>query len=55
MPRYDGTRDVTPKYVRRMLHVPPFYAITSTLKRETKRNREEMPHDDETRQTSGQL
>ena len=52
MPRYESTRDVTPMYLRRMLNVPPFHAMTRPLKRDTKCYQEEMQNDDEKRQTS---
>merc|ERR1712218_322686 len=52
MPRYDTTRDVPPMYLRRMLNVPPFYAMTRPLKRDTKCYQEETQNDDEKRQTS---
>ena len=49
MPRYDSTRDVTPKYSRRMLNVPQFHAIRRPLKADTKRYQEETQNDDEIR------
>ena len=51
-PRYDSTRDVTRKYLRRMLNVPPVYAIKRQLRRDTKPYQEEIQNGDETRQTS---
>ena len=52
MPRYDSTRDVTPKYIRRMLNVLPVYAVTRRLKKDTKRYQEEVQNDDEIGRTS---
>ena len=52
MPKYDSTRDVTPKYIRRMLNVLPVYAETRPLKEDAMRYQEEAQNDDEIRRTS---
>ena len=52
MPRYDSARDVTPKYKRRMLNVLPVYAVTRQLKRDAKRDQEDVQNHDEIRRTS---
>ena len=52
MPEYDDTRDVTPKYIRRMLNVLPFDAATRQLKRDAKSHQEEAQNDDEIRRAS---
>ena len=52
MTEYDSTRDVTPKYIRRMLNVLPFHALTRPLKRDEKRYQEEAQSNAEMKRTS---
>ena len=52
MPKYDSTRDVTPKYIRRMLNVLPVYAVKRPLKTDAMRYQEEVQNDDKIRRSS---